>query len=188
VQLKLSIFGGAFIAIAVIATQIYKFVAPGLYRDERQAFRPFLIATPALFLLGALVVMVIAMPALMRFSVSMQAPAGEGYAQISLLPKVDDYLSLIMTLVFAFGITFQMPVVLTLLARIGLIDSTFLREKRRFAIVGVFVIAAVLTPPDVISQFSLAIPALALYEASILAVRMTEKRQAAEKAARDAAG
>lgn len=183
VQLKLSLFGGAFFAFPVIATQVYKFVAPGLYRDEREAFRPFLVATPALFLLGAMAVMFLAMPALMQFSVSMQAPAGEGQAQISLLPKVDDYLSLIMTLVFAFGITFQMPVVLTLLARIGIIDSTFLREKRRFAIVGVFVVAAVLTPPDIISQFTLAIPALALYEASILAVRMVEKRQAEKRAA-----
>ncbi|MFL5111775.1 MAG: twin-arginine translocase subunit TatC [Microvirga sp.] len=187
-KLKLALFGAVFLAFPLIAFQIYKFVAPGLYKNERQAFLPFLIATPILFLLGALVVYFMAMPLLMRFSVSMQQfGTGEGNPEIQFLPKVNEYLSLIMTLIFAFGICFQMPVILTLLGKAGIIDSQFLVDKRRYAIVIVFVIAAVLTPPDVISQLALAIPTLALYEASIWSVRMVEKKRAQERAASAAA-
>jgi sec-independent protein translocase protein TatC len=163
-------------------------VAPGLYKNERRAFLPYLVATPALFALGAAVVYFMAMPLLMRFSVGMQQLATETTPGIAFMPKVSEYLSLIMTLIFAFGICFQLPVALTLLARAGLIDSAFLKARRRYAIVFVFIAAAVLTPPDVISQFALAIPTLLLYEASIISVRMVEKKRAEAEAARAAAG
>jgi sec-independent protein translocase protein TatC len=186
-QIQVAVFGAGFLAFPVIANQIYKFVAPGLYKHERQAFLPYLIATPILFLIGALVVYFIAMPLLMRFSVSMQQLATSDHPEIQFLPKVNEYLSLIMTLIFAFGICFQLPVVLTLLARAGIIDTQFLKDKRRYAIVIVFIVAAVLTPPDIISQFALAVPTLLLYEASIISVRMVEKKRLQEEAARTAA-
>ena len=176
-NIRLSMFGALFIAFPVIATQVYKFVAPGLYKNERQAFLPYLIATPIFFLGGALMVYFGVMPLLIRFSVSLQQVNDPGEATIELLPKVSEYLSLIMTLVFAFGAAFQLPVVLTLLGQVGIIDSKWLSSMRRYAIVGVTGLAAILTPPDLISMTTLTVPMLLLYEGSVIAVKMIEKRR-----------
>ena len=181
-QMKLALFGALFLAFPVIASQIYMFVAPGLYRNERKAFLPYLIATPILFAAGAALVFFIVMPLAMSFFLGMEQAGGHGQAAIRHLPKVSEYLGLIMTLVFAFGLVFQLPVVLTLLARAGLTSSQSLKAKRKYAIVLTFAAGAVLTPPDPISQIGLAIPTLLLYEFSILAVRMVEKRRAEAEA------
>ncbi len=187
-QLKLAMFGAAFLSFPVVAAQIYKFVAPGLYKNERRAFLPYLIATPLFFVLGAAVVYFIAMPILIKFSIGLAATASaSGPATIELMPKVSEYLSLIMTLIFGFGLCFQLPVILTLLARAGIVNSGALRRGRRFAIVGIFAVAAVLTPPDALSMVIMALPTVLLYEFSIWAVAWVEKRQAEADAARDKA-
>ena len=185
-QIKLGMFGGLIIAFPLIATQLYRFVAPGLYRNERMAFLPFLVASPILFLIGAALVYFFFTPMVMWFFLSMQQVGPDQEIQISLLPRVSEYLGLIMTLILAFGLVFQLPVVTTLMARVGLISAATLVDKRKWAIVIAFVVAAVLTPPDPVSQIGLALPTIILYEISIWLVKRIERTRAREGAKRKA--
>jgi len=178
---RIAFFTGAFLGFPFIAMQLWKFVAPGLYRHEKQAFLPFLVATPLMFLLGGAFLYYLILPLALAFFASFQMPATEGQLPIVLETKMSEYLTLIMTLIFAFGISFQLPVLLTLLARVGIISSAGMASKRRYAIVGVVVFAAIVTPPDVLSQISLALPMYLLYEASIWIAKLIErKREEAE--------
>ncbi len=184
-QIKVAFFAALCVAFPVIAGQIWSFVAPGLYRNEKKAFIPFLIATPLLFALGAAVVYYLVIPLAWRFFLSFEQPGSNGVLPMELEPKVDQYLSLVMRLIFAFGVCFELPVLIILLTRVGLVTTTGLKAKRKYAILIAFVVAAIITPPDVISQVLLAVPVIMLYEVSILCARVIEKRRD-ESASEDA--
>lgn len=186
-NMRLSMFGALFFAFPIIAQQIYKFVAPGLYTQERNAFRPYLLATPVFFFGGACLVYFVVMPLLVRFSVSLQQVNVPGQATIELLPKVNEYLSLIITLIFAFGAAFQLPVILTLLVQVRILSAQQLTAMRRYAIVGIAGVAAILTPPDLISMTSLMAPMLILYEGAVIAAKLIERSRAKAEAAASAA-
>ena len=176
VYLKVSFFAAMFVTSPIILTQIWKFVAPGLYKNEKKALLPYLIATPTLFLLGGMLVYYLIMPLAIKFFLSFETSAHLNNLPIQLEAKVNEYLSLIMRLIFAFGISFQLPVLLSLLARVGFIDSLYLKKRRKYVIVIIFAAAAILTPPDPITQIGLGIPLLILYELSILSVKLIEKK------------
>ncbi|MDG6094907.1 twin-arginine translocase subunit TatC [Acetobacter sp. AN02] len=178
--LKVALFGAGFLSFPMVAIQLWMFIAPGLYRSEKRAFAPFLVATPLLFLSGAALAYYFIFPVAWKFFLSFQTSGGPGGVQIELQAKVSEYLSLVMKLIMAFGVSFELPVVLTLLARAGIVTSGQLRRFRRYAIVGTFVAAAVLTPPDMFSQIGLAVCLILLYEISIISTRFVEPEKTAE--------
>lgn len=182
VKLKIAFFGGLFIGFPLIATQIYRFVAPGLYKHEKQAFLPYLIATPVFFVLGAALVYFFLLPVAIKFFTALAGTSG-----VTLMPDIEAYLDFVMMLMLAFGLCFQLPVILTLLGQIGIVTYDQLKSGRKFAIVGVFIVAAILTPPDPISQVCMAVPLMALYELSVQAVRVIDMRRKKREAAEDTA-
>ncbi|MCB1377163.1 MAG: twin-arginine translocase subunit TatC [Alphaproteobacteria bacterium] len=188
VKLKIGFFGGLFIAFPLIAIQIYRFVAPGLYSHEKNAFRPYLVATPVFFVLGAALVYFFLLPTAIKFFYALaEGTGGNGQTAVQLMPDVEAYLDFVMMLILAFGLCFQLPVILTLLGQVGILSYDQLKSGRKFAIVGVFIVAAVVTPPDPISQLAMAIPLMGLYEVSVQAVRFIDARRRKAEAARDAA-
>ena len=185
-EIKIAFFVAAFVSFPIIANQLWVFVAPGLYKNEKRAFLPFLVATPVLFFIGGAFVYYVVLPVAWNFFAGFEQTAAEGPLAIQLEPKVNEYLSLVMRLVFAFGLSFELPVVLTLLVKIGFISTAGMRKNRRYAILIAFIAAAVLTPPDPISQLGLAIPIILLYEISILCSKFVEKkREEADREAED---
>jgi sec-independent protein translocase protein TatC len=180
-RIKLALWGGVFLAFPIVSVQLWMFVAPGLYKNEQNAFLPFLAATPVLFILGAMLCYYLILPLAFAFLLQFEQAGAAGMAEIQSLPKVSQYLGFIMALVLAFGVSFQLPVLLTLLGRVGIVTSDMLRSGRKYAVVGIFAAAAILTPPDLVSQLGLGIPTMGLYEISIWLVAMIEKRRQAEE-------
>jgi sec-independent protein translocase protein TatC len=185
VNVKVALFAAFLVAFPVIANQLWAFVAPGLYAKEKKAFLPFLIATPVLFTMGASLAYFVVMPTAFRWFLGFEGNTGG--LQLEALPSTGDYLSLVMQFILAFGISFLLPVLLLLLNRAGIVDRTQLVSARRYVIVGIFAVAAIITPPDIVSQIMLAAPLLLLFEGSLALMWFTERREAREKSAAEAA-